>query len=84
VRERDRERQRERERETERDRESNNLSVCVYVCVCTIACERSKRFTKYPRPAVSCAAPAYLLYAPRDLITIFLYNLKTKRRTNFC
>jgi len=37
-----------------------------------------------PYRTVSCAAPAYFLYAPRDLITIFLYNLITKRRINFC
>jgi len=48
--------------------------------VCAIACERSKRLTKYTRLTVSCAAPAYLLYAPRDLITILLYNLKTKHK----
>jgi len=30
-----------------------------------------------PYRTVSCAAPAYLLYTPRDSITLFLYNLET-------
>jgi len=66
----------EREREREREREKGGILYSSW----------SQLNVSHNRPyrTVSCAAPAYLLYAPRDSITILLYNLKTKRRTNFC
>jgi len=65
----ERERKRTKERERERD-----------IVFELITAERLTRLYR----TLCCTAPVYLLYASRDSITILLYNLKTKRRTNFC
>jgi len=72
------EKQRERERQQKREREGGEI---LYSSV-----NWSQLSVSHNRPyrTVSCAASAYFLYAPHDSITILLYNLKTKRRTNFC
>jgi len=69
-------------RERERVRARARARVCA--CVCTVACERSKRLTKYPRLTVSCTVAAYLLYPACNTLTVPFCNSKNNLRTNFC